>query len=428
MAGPPQYPSNICRGVACGGTLVHIHPMRLLSISLSLFFCAIGFAADWPQWRGPNRDGISADTGLRTSWPASGPPLVWKARGLGEGYSSFSVVGDRLYTQGQSGDQEFVLAFDVNTGKQVWSVPNGRAFREQRGHGPRGTPTIDGTRLYALAADGSLVCLQAATGTRVWGMNIVEKFRGGVPHWGISESPLVDGDRVIVTPGGSGTAVVALDKTTGELLWKSQSDSAAYSSPMPYDVAGARKVAVFTGEGAIGLDMKTGALEWRYNKVSNRTANIATPIIKNGHIFLSSDYGTGCALLRLTPAGKTATASEVYFNRDMKNHYSSSVLVGDHVYGFSSNILTAMKFLTGEVAWRDRSVGKGSVAYAEGHIYALGEDGAVGLIEATPAGYKEISRFEIPRGNFPTWTQPVIANGKLYLREQDNLYCYNIKR
>ena len=218
--------------------------MRRLSILLSFFCCAIGLAADWPQWRGPNRDGISQETGLLASWPANGPPLVWKARGLGEGYSSFAVVGDRLYTQGQQGNQEFVLAFDANTGKQLWTTPSGRAFREQRGHGPRGTPTIDGTRLYALAADGTLLCLEAATGNRIWGMNIVEKFGGAVPHWGISESPLVDGDRVIVTPGGSGAAVVALEKIKGDLLWKSQSDPAGYSSPIAFDAAGSRKVNV----------------------------------------------------------------------------------------------------------------------------------------------------------------------------------------
>src|SRR4051794_28138661 len=394
--------------------------MRLLAIVL--LFCGATSAADWPQWRGPNRDGISSETGLLDTWPAKGPPLVWKAQGLGEGYSSFSVVGDRLYTQGQQGNQEFVLAFDTNTGKQVWSTPGGRAYHEQRGHGPRGTPTIDGTRLYAMAADGTLLCLETATGKRIWGMNVVEKFSGGGPNWGISESPLVEGERVIVTPGGSGAAVVALEKTKGDLLWKSQSDPAGYSSPIAFDAAGSRKLVVFTGDAAIGLDMKTGAFEWRYNKVSNRTANIATPIVRNGYVFLSSDYGTGCALLKLTPSGRSVAASEVYFNRDMKNHYSSSVLVGDYLYGYSSSVLTAMKFLTGEVAWRDRSVGKGSVAYADRHLYALGEDGVVGLIEATPAGYKEKSRFEISRGSFPTWTQPVVANGKLYLREQDNLY------
>jgi outer membrane protein assembly factor BamB len=302
---------------------------------------------------------------------------------------------------------------------------NGRAYHESRGNGPRGTPTVDGANLYALAADGTLACLEAASGKRIWGMNIAQQFGGSIPNWGISESPLVDGDRVIVTPGGRNASVVALDKLTGNVLWKSQSDEAGYSSPMAYDAAGARKVVVFTGEAAIGLDMKTGALQWRYPRVANGTANIATPIIHNGHAFLSSDYGTGGALLKLTPA---PGGSEVYFSRDMKNHYSSSVLVGGYLYGFSSSILTAMNFMMGQVAWRDRSVGKGSVAYADRHLYVFGENGTMALVEANPGAYREKSRFEIARGDYPTWTPPVIANGKLYLREQDNLYCYNIKR
>jgi len=394
----------------------------------TLACCAPGVAADWPQWRGLHRDGISPETALLESWPAGGPRLLWKTQGLGEGYSSFAVVGDRIYTQGQQGNQEFVLAYDTNTGKQLWKVPTGGGYQESRGNGPRGTPTIDGDRLYALAADGTLVCLRAATGERIWGVNLMERFGGRVPTWGISESPLIDGDRLIVTPGGPGASVVALEKLKGNLLWKSQSDSAGYSSPIAFDAGGARKVVVFTAQGAIALDMKNGEFQWRYDKVANRTANIATPIVHDGYVFLSSDYGTGCALLKLTASAKAVDASEVYFNREMRNHYTTSVLVGDHLYGFSSGILTAMKFLTGEVAWRDRSVGKGNVIYAEGNLYAFGEDGVVGLIQATPQSYREKSRFEIHKGSYPTWTPPVIANGKLYLRDQDNLYCYNIKR
>ena len=402
--------------------------MRSLCVVICWSLCAVVSAADWPQWRGPNRDGISSETGLLESWPQGGPRLVWKTTGLGEGYAGSAIVKGKLFTQGQRGDREFVLAIDANTGKELWRVETGRSFREQRGHGPRGTPTIDGDRLYALAADGTLVCLDAASGKRIWGFNMVERFRGGVPHWGISESPLVEGDRVIVTPGGSGAAVVALEKMTGKVLWQSQSDRAGYSSPIAFDAGGARKVVAFTGEGAIGLDMKNGELQWRYNKVSNRTANIATPIVHNGHVFLSSDYGTGCALLKLAPSGGSVSASEVYFNREMRNHYSTSVLVGDYLYGYSSNILTAMKFQTGEVAWRDRSVGKGGLIYADRHLYCLSENGVMGLVEASPQGYREKSRFEIAKGDFPTWTPPVIADGRLYLREQDHLYCYNIKR
>src|SRR5262245_57998584 len=242
------------------------------SITLfTLIGFATSYAADWPQWRGIKRDGISPETGLLDAWPTAGPPLVWKATGLGEGYAAFSIAGNRLYTQGQRGDQEFVVAFDTDTGKQIWLTPGGRAFRESRGHGPRGTPTIDGNRLFALAADGMLLCLDTATGRRIWGMNVVEKFGGEVPNWGISESPLVDGDRLIVAPGGRGAGVVALNKNDGSLLWKSQDDSAAYSSAMPFDLGGRRHIAVFTAEAAIGLDIASGELNWRYGRVSNST-------------------------------------------------------------------------------------------------------------------------------------------------------------
>jgi outer membrane protein assembly factor BamB len=382
-------------------------------------------AADWPQWRGPDRDGKSADTGLLDSWPKGGPRLVWKAQGLGEGYSGPAVVGDRLYLQGQQGQQQFVMAYDVNTGKQLWKSPTGQSFDEQHGNGPRGTPTVDGARLYAVSTDGTLVCLETATGRRVWGLNFVERFNGREPKWAYSESPLVDGDRLIVTPGGPGAAVVALNKNSGDLIWKSQNDRPAYSSAIALDIGGTHALALLTAEAAIGLDMKDGALLWRYPRIVNRTANIATPIAHDGYVFYSSDYGTGCVLLKPTPDGKTA---EVYFNRDMRNHYTTSVLVGDYLYGFSSEILTAMEFKTGKVAWRDRSVGKGNCIYADQRLYCMGEEGTVGLIDPTPAAYKEVSRFEIPRGAFNTWTPPVVANGRLYLREQDNLYCYNIKR
>lgn len=383
-------------------------------------------ATDWPQWRGVERTGISKETGLLKSWPKDGPPLVWKAQGLGEGYSAFSISGGLLFTQGQRGDQEFVLAIDTKTGKKAWETLTGKPFRERRGHGPRGTPTVDGNYLYAMAADGTLVCLEKKSGEKIWTVDLMKKFDTDVLHWGMSESPLVDGSNLIVTPGGKGAAIVALDKKTGNTVWKSQSDRAGYSSAITFDLGGIHQMAILTGEAAIGLNLKNGELLWRYDKVSNRTANIATPIYQDGHIFVSTAYGTGCALLKLTPEGGGEKMTEVYFNREMMNHYSSSVLLGDYLYGFSNAILTAMKFKTGEWVWKDRSVGKGSVTYADGKLYLLSEDGVVGLAEATPSGYKEISRFTIQRNEFPTWTPPVISGGRMYLREQDNLYCYNI--
>jgi len=409
--------------------------LRIIPL-ISLLSCVIAPAADWPQWRGPNRDGKSAETGLLAAWPAGGPHRVWTAEGLGTGYSSFAVVGGRLFTQGEQGNQGFVLAIDVNTGKQLWKTPAGGARGDERGGGPRGTPTVDGNRVYALGVDGTLLCLDRDTGKRIWGFNVWERFKGTVPEWGISESPLVDGDRVIVAPGGPGAAVVALNKTTGDLLWKSQSDPAAFSSAVPFEAGEVRGLAIVTAQAAIGLNIKNGELLWRYPKIINRVANVATPVVQNGYVFVSTDYGTGGALLKLAAEGGSVKASEVYFTREMRNHYTTTVLVGDYLYGFSSAILTAMHFTTGKVAWRDRSVGKGNCIYAEQRLYCMNESGVAGLIEATPAAYREISRFEIPRGGgrpagpkgvSPTWSVPVIADGKLYLRDQDRLYCHDIR-
>ncbi len=400
----------------------------LMTFVVCAILAASAGAADWPQWRGLQRDGLSPEKGLLVPWPAAGPKMLWKTQGLGEGYSSFAVADGRLYTQGQRGSQAYLIALDVGSGNKVWETAVGAAFHESRGNGPRGTPTVDGDRIYAVAGDGSILCADLKTGKRVWGFNAVREFGGRVPNWGISESPLIDGSRVIVTPGGSGAAVVALDKKTGAVVWKSGlSDSAAYSSPVLATIDGVRQIIVFTANGVAGIQADNGAPLWRYDRVANRVANIATPIVRENYVFVSSDYGTGCALLKISRVGGSWRASEEYFNKEMRNHYSTSVLVGDTLYGFSSAVLTAMNFRTGQVAWKDRSVGKGQITYADGHLYLLSEDGVVGLAEANPAAYREKSRFTISRGQYPTWTPPVISNGRMYLREQDNLYCYEVK-
>jgi len=385
-------------------------------------------AADWPQWRGVRRDGRTAETGLLRQWPAAGPGLLWRVDGLGEGYSSFSIANGKLFTQSQKKGRQWVMALDASTGKPIWETPAGEHFPQDRGHGPRGTPTVDGDTLYSLSADGTLVSLVAATGKKNWESNILRDFKGSQIKWGLSESPLVDGNRLIVTPGGKDKAVVALDKGTGKPLWGGGDDQAGYSSAIAFDFGGQRHIVAFTSSGAIGLNAANGSVMWNYTKVSNRTANIATPIYHDGHVFLSSDYGTGCALLKLTAAGERIKATEVYFNREMRNHYGSSVLLDKHLYGFSSGILTSMDLMTGEVAWKDRSVGKGQVILAEGLLYLQGETGTVALAEATPTAYKEISRFEFGRGDYPLWTLPVIAGGRLYLRDQGKLACYKISK
>jgi outer membrane protein assembly factor BamB len=380
--------------------------------------------AEWPQWRGPNRDGISKETGLLKQWPEQGPPLVWKATGAGGGYSSLSVANGRLYTMGLRGDSEFVIAFDIATGKEVWATPHGKAYRDSRGDGPRGTPTFEAGRLYSLGGNGDLSSIDAKTGKIIWSMNILQKFGGENIGWGISESPLVIGEKLIVNAGGRGASIVALNKKDGTLIWKSQNDKAGYSSGMPVQIGDTTQVVFFTNNRAVGLDLKDGKLLWDYPRAANNVANVATPVVRGNRVFISSDYGTGAGMVEIKADGK---AQEVYFTKDMRNHHSSSILVGDHLYGFSSSVLTAMRFDTGEIAWRDRSVGKGSLVYADGHLYALSENGVVGLIEATPKGYVEKGRFRIQQDSLPTWTHPIVVGGRLYLRDQDTIYAYDVR-
>ena len=382
---------------------------------------------DWPQWRGPRRDGVSAEKGLLRRWPAGGPPQAWQATGAGEGYSSFAVAGGRLFTLGARGGTEYVVAFDAESGRRLWESANGRRFENDRGSGPRATPTVDGDRVYAFGASGDLSVFEAATGRQVWTVNVLRTYGGTNIRWGLSESPLVLADRILVNAGGPGASVVALRKQDGSLIWKSQSDEAGYSSGVAQEIAGMRQAVFFTGERAIGLAVADGRLLWSYDRVANRTANIATPIVRGNQVFLSSDYGTGAALLEISRAGSGMAAREVYFTRDMRNHHASAVLVGDHLYGFSSAILTAMHFETGRQAWRDRSVGKGSLAFADDRLYLFSENGVVGLAEANPAGYVEHGRFQIRTGSLPTWSHPVVAGGKLFLRDQDTIFAYDVR-
>jgi outer membrane protein assembly factor BamB len=384
-------------------------------------------AADWPQWRGPRRDGVAAETGLMKTWPAEGPPLAWQAAGAGNGYSSFSVAGGKLYTLGAKGPEEFVLAYDAATGKPLWETSIGARLNDDRGDGPRGTPTLDGNRLYAIGGRGDLACVDLTTGKKLWSVSFPSTFSAAPPGWGFAESPLIVGDRVIVNAGGSDASIVALDKASGKVLWKAGNDRAAYSSAMLHETGGIRQAIFFTASTAQGVDISNGRILWTYNRANNNVANVSTPVIRGDRVFISSDYGTGGALLQLTPSGGGITAKEIYFTGDMRTHHNTAVLVGDHMYGFSSSILTAMKFDDGTVAWKNRSVGKGSLVAAEGQLYLYSENGVVGLADAVPDEYRERGRFRVKSGNLPTWSHPVVSEGLLYLRDQDAIYAYDVK-
>jgi outer membrane protein assembly factor BamB len=372
---------------------------------------------------------VSRETGLLREWPRSGPTLTWSASQLGSGYGSVSVAGARVFVQGMKNRQSTVTSLDRATGKPVWSIALGPAQENDRGSGPRSTPSVDGDRVYVLTENGDLVCLLAADGKVVWRRNILKEFGGRNINWLVSESPLIDGNRVIVSPGGRNAGMVALDKMTGMTIWVSKelSDEAGYSSPVVADVQGVRTIMTLTGNAGIGVRASDGKLMWRYANVANNTANITTPVYSNGKVFFSSAYGTGGALLALKASGESVSAQEIYFTRNMQNHHGGVVLVDGYLYGFNNSILTCLEFDTGKVMWRDRSVGKGSVAYADGHLYVLSEDNVVGLVEASPKGYRETGRFTIADQGWPSWAHPVISGGQLFVRNQNVLASYNVR-
>ena len=406
---------------------------RALALAGLIF---IGLAApeaqvstDWPQWRGPARSAISRETGLLRTWPSSGPTRVWAVSNVGGGFGSLAISRDRVYVQGMRDSQSVVSALNRGDGTLVWTTSIGHARENYQGSGPRGTPTVDGDRLYVLTENGDLASVRLQDGMVVWQRNILQDFNGRNTGWLISESPLVDGNNVIVSPGGRGAGIAALDKMTGKTVWVSKelNDQAGYASPIVADVQGVRTIMTLTSEAGVGVRATDGKLMWRYPAVANGTANIATPVFDGNRVFYTSDYGTGGALLALSAKGGEVRAQEVYFTRDMQNHHGGVVVVDGYLYGFNSAILTCMEFSTGKVMWRHRSVGKGSLAYADGHLYILSENNVVALAEASPAGYSEKGRFTIPDQGWPSWAHPVISGGRLYLRDQGNVTAYDIK-
>ena len=598
--------------------------------TVMILACVAANAADWPRWRGPDADGISRETGLLKEWPEDGPKVAWQVETVGEGYSTVSVVGDRVYTQGnvdgientialsaadgsvvwavqpeplqaaakarvedalkrgdKNGDGKLeecealaILGWDVNKAEKpipgdareiaaqraarllagldkdgdqvlirteagrglgsafsgidlkdkdadvaalakqrtdalfsaidkdgdgtlvreeyqgtwlqrgVWRIdsrvqgsrrgdgkltrdevdgylrkrepgkdgklteeelrshyvkafPNrdgiytaeelGAQFggyRHSVGNGPRGAPTVDGDRLYVEGGSGDVCCLEAATGKTVWHVSLTKDFGGGIPGWGYSESPLVVDDMLLVTPGGQGGMVVALNKATGELIWRSDeiTGPAEYSTPVLAVVGGIRQIVQFGKENVFGLTTDKGRLMWTYrHQKAPRTINITTPIISDDHVLASSAYGNGTGLGKITTAEGKQSTQEVYFEKRLANHHGGIIKVGDHFYGTSDRGLVCMNFLTGEIAWQDGSVGKGSLTVADGMLYLLSEKYVVGLAEATPEGYREHGRFKIKNLGKPSWAHPVVANGRLYIRNQHILTAYDVK-
>ena len=407
----------------------------LIILILSSVTATSAVSAAWPQWRGPNRDGLSTETGLLKQWPAGGPPLSWKASGLGAGYSSVAIADNRLITSGDRTGSSYVSALNLADGKPLWSVKLGQAGAPGWGGfaGPRSTPSVDGERVFALGQYGAMVCLETATGQELWRKDFGKDFGGPLPEWGYAESPLIDGNRVVVTPGGSRGALVALNKTTGDILWQSKefTDDAHYSSLIVAEIAGVRQYIQLTAASVAGIAAADGKLLWKAKR-KGETAVIPTPIYHDGFVYVTSGYGVGCNLFKIAAANGQFSATQVWANKTTVNQHGGVIRIGNHLYGHSdSKGWTCQDFTSGAMVWQEKSrLGKGSIAYADGHFYLRQEDGkgSIALIEATPSGYQEKGRFDPPeRSDKNSWPHPVIAGGHLFIRDQDVLLCYDLR-
>lgn len=387
---------------------------------------------EWPQFRGPNRDNISAETGLLKNWPTAGPQLAWTAEGFGEGYSAVSIAGGKIFTMGTQGNNQAVFARNLANGDVLWTTPCGPAYREGAGNGPRSTPTVDGDFVYVMGGGGELSCVAAETGRIQWQKNILREFGASNITWGICESVLIDGEKLICTPGGRGATMVALNKQNGNLIWRAAvpgNPQASYASPIVATVGGVKQYVTFTSNAVIGVRANDGRGMWQDTASANGTANCSTPLFYMNHVFSASGYGTGGALLRLSSTRNETAARRMFATSDMKNHHGGMVIIDGYLYGSSDpGILTCIDLRNGNVKWRDRSVGKGSLTYADGCIYLRSEDGPVALVQASPAGYRQLGRFDQPnRSGRKAWAHPVVAAGKLFLRDQDQMFCYRLK-
>ena len=417
------------------------------ALLLTLTFALSAFAAtagDWPRWRGPNNDDISTEKGLLQSWPKDGPKLLWTSKGLGSGYASVVIHGDRIYTMGTRRGQVTLIALNKDDGKEVWTTDVGR------GNEPNCTPTVDPDAglVFGLTKDGDFLCADAKSGEVNWRKNFKKDF-GGKMHsgWGYSESPLIDGDRVIVTPGAKDAQIVALNKKTGDVIWKSSvpdlgnkgGDGAGYSSIVIGTIGGVKQYVQFVGRGVIGVKADDGTFLWNYNKVANGTANIPTPIVKDDFVFCTSGYGDGgSALLKITKRGNKFEASEVYYkgSRDLQNHHGGVIMIGNYIFGghgHNKGMPFCLEWKTGNVKWLNKDPEiqgqkSAAVTYADGHLYFRYEDGTVTLVEANPNSYREKGSFKLPNVKGPSWPHPVVAGGRLYLRNQDELLCYDVKK
>jgi outer membrane protein assembly factor BamB len=409
-----------------------------LLLAVSVLVAGEPQTASWPQFRGPKRDNLSSDTGLLKDWPAEGPLLAWKTTDLGGGYASVSLADGKLFTMGDKDVSAFIHALETESGKLLWSAKVGKAGG--KAGGSSSTPTINGGLVYALGQHGDLVCVEAAEGKERWRHNLANDFKGARGGWDYCESVLVDGDKVVCTPGGSEATVLALNKKTGEVVWKCpiRDESAGYSSIVVSEASGVRQYVQLLANSLVGVRADDGKLLWRYgdkgDRFGNNTANIPTPVVLGNRVFEAAGYGRGGALLELSAADGQLTAKELYWNHDLNNRHGGIVVVGDYVYADRDDSGTpyCADVKTGKMKWHknERTQGQSSAAitYADGRLYVRYANGYVALVEATDKGYKEHGCFKIPNGDQNSWNHPVVIGGRLYLREKDVLWCYDVKQ
>jgi outer membrane protein assembly factor BamB len=411
---------------------------KLVVLSLSLAASFSSQANDWPQWRGPKRDGISEEKALFPEWVTNGPQLLWEVKDIGEGFSTPAVVGDRIYLLGNKGlEDEFVVALSIRDGSRIWSKTLGKVGEpNQQPAYPaaRSTPTVDGETVYALSSDGDLAAIKMADGAVVWKKSLRSDFGGAPGRWAYSESPLIDGEVLVCTPGGSQATIVALNKKNGEVVWKAalpEGDQAAYSSAIIANAGGTRQYVQFLQKGLVGLEAKSGKLLWRYERTAKGSpANIPTPVADDSMIYSAASMsGGGLVKLKAKDAGGFEP-EQIYFGKKLPLAIGGAIKLGNYLYGSTGDALVCVDFATGQIKWEDRSIAPASLCFADGRLYLHGENGSVALIEATPDSYRERGRFNPPdqpnRGSAKAWAYPVVAHGKLFIRDGDRLWVYAI--
>lgn len=407
--------------------------MRAIAVAAGAFVLMIAAtemrlasADDWPQWRGPQRDGTSSETGFAKTWPSNGPKVVWRAKS-GDGYSAISVSNGRLYTMWGEGNFEYLFCFNAADGKEIWRYKMGTNVFNDQGSGPRATPIVDDGMIYAIGARGNLHAVNAGTGAHVWSHDMEKEYDARIPRWGYSGSPLIEGNRVFVEIGGKRDyAFGAFDKKTGKLLWHSESRDLGYSSPLGITVNGRRQIVFFTANGLVAVAPENGKLLWDFAWTTSYDVNSAMPIfIAPNKLYLSSGYGVGAAVIQIDGSGDRFSVKQMWRSKEMKNRFNSSVMHGDYIYGFDEAIFKCIDARTGEEKWKARGFSKGQLILADGHLIVLGEQGNLAIVEATPVEYREKASTQILTGK--CWTVPSLANGRLYLRNQSEMLCVDLR-